>query len=1076
MALLLKKVLPWQLSPIQLICSQAFCIGAALILYISIANALFIENFGSDFLPLIFIIAAVTIPALSFGFNQLSKRLTIGKLIQTVLLATIALFFATWVLNLVLAWKWVSMAMMVSFFFVTSYLLKIQGMQASQFFDVREMKNQSAMILTASMAGVILFGLTIRLWSTILGNHIHLILLSTILLLGLYALASHTIEEYPDLFNKKRESQTALKKPAALLPLLRQPFIRHIFAYQFLSTLGTQLVLYVFLRQASTFFQQSPDNMMPFFANFLAIGQVAAVGSLILVVRPLLKRIGVSFGLMTNPVAVLTLIVALLITTPLFPNRISIIFWLATIAMAVDIVFSFSTTDPTLRTLYQIIPPAERTKVTAAIESISIPLAFGFAGLTLLPFSFYQPLNRIHILIYIILICILWLIAGWQTFKQYRQTLHERLNRRMLDEVDLSLDNAETFSRVEGLIGTGNPPLIRLALNLLKQDNHSTYHSRLKGLLNYRNEIILSDVLARIEEEQLPDLYLTMSKLFERHKSNRIKGRLLKTLSACYPEESSAFVQEYIDDPDPEIQKGSLVGLIKYGNGPAGVAAGMRLMKIQSDPDIKSQLFTAAILEDVGVPTFYEPIKEQLEHAEADVRNGALRAATKVINPLLMDGIIKNLEYQTSRSAAMDALLAHGEHLIPVAQDILSIKNHDVNRQAKSRITRVLGKLKTDDALDILYDNIGHPDIVVRSAVLNALRNSQYQAETDEEKAVIDEQILAELLDAVYLVAIQRDIGEGDAMGRLNTALQIELVNIRSRLFNLLSFIYDRSTIWVAHSHMGSYGKRERSIALETLDVMLTDKHQQQISAVIDSMAPPEQRIQALKRWITIPEPQEPQDRLRSLINSDQTHSWTQACAIYATVKAEFTQLAHDIENITMSDDALVQETAQWAAVQLTQQPDKTNETQSGESHMITIEKVAILKAASIFNDTPENVLASVAAIVKEVPLGANETFITQGDTTSQEMYLVVEGEVEAVIDGKPIITLGQGQTVGELGIFNQEARSADVRTLTPTLLFSIEREALNELMADRPEIAQGIIGALSRRIRDQGRLMSQSA
>lgn len=143
---------------------------------------------------------------------------------------------------------------------------------------------------------------------------------------------------------------------------------------------------------------------------------------------------------------------------------------------------------------------------------------------------------------------------------------------------------------------------------------------------------------------------------------------------------------------------------------------------------------------------------------------------------------------------------------------------------------------------------------------------------------------------------------------------------------------------------------------------------------------------------------------------------------------------------------------------------------------MITIEKVAILKAASIFNDTPENVLASVAAIVKEVPLGANETFITQGDTKSQEMYLVVEGEVEAIIDGKPIITLGQGQTVGELGIFNQEARSADVRTLTPTLLFSIEREALNELMADRPEIAQGIIGALSRRIRDQGRLMSQSA
>ena len=142
---------------------------------------------------------------------------------------------------------------------------------------------------------------------------------------------------------------------------------------------------------------------------------------------------------------------------------------------------------------------------------------------------------------------------------------------------------------------------------------------------------------------------------------------------------------------------------------------------------------------------------------------------------------------------------------------------------------------------------------------------------------------------------------------------------------------------------------------------------------------------------------------------------------------------------------------------------------------MLTIEKVAILKAASIFKDTPDNVLASVASIVKEVPLEANETFIKQGDF-AEEMYLVVEGEVEALINGKPIIKLGQGQTVGELAIFTQETRSADVKTLVPTLLFSIEREALTELMADRPEIAQGIIGALSRRVREQGQLMSQSS
>ena len=481
----------------------------------------------------------------------------------------------------------------------------------------------------------------------------------------------------------------------------------------------------------------------------------------------------------------------------------------------------------------------------------------------------------------------------------------------------------------------------------------------------------------------------------------------------------------------------------------------------------------AEILEDVGLSTYYEPLLYQFDHADPKIRNGALRAATQVINPNLIDGIIKNLESQSCRSAAMDALLAHGEYLIPLAPDILSIKNHDVPRQVKARIVRVLGQMKTAESLDILYENIGNPDIVVRSAVLNALRNSQYRAEEDDEKAIIDEQILAELLDAVYLVAIQRDIGVTETMATLNRALQLELIDIRNRLFNLLSFIYDRNTIWTAHSFIEANERKERAIALETLDILLSDKHHQQISAVIDNNTPPQERIDTLKRWLTIPKPQEPQDQLRSLINSDQTRSWTRACAIYAAVQSQFTRLASDIDIVTTGDHALVRETARWAIEKLSTPSPET--AGSEEFDMITIEKVAILKATNIFSDTPENVLASVAAIVKEIPLDANETFIKQGDS-AQEMYLVVEGEVEAFIDGKPIIKLGQGQTVGELAIFNQEPRSADVRTLTPALLFSIERAALNELMADRPEIAQGIIGALSRRVREQGQLMSQSA
>ena len=66
MAIAIKKLIPWQLTPLQLICGQAFCIGAALILYISIANALFIDVYGVNYLPFAFIISAVCIPVLQY--------------------------------------------------------------------------------------------------------------------------------------------------------------------------------------------------------------------------------------------------------------------------------------------------------------------------------------------------------------------------------------------------------------------------------------------------------------------------------------------------------------------------------------------------------------------------------------------------------------------------------------------------------------------------------------------------------------------------------------------------------------------------------------------------------------------------------------------------------------------------------------------------------------------------------------------------------------------------------------------------------------------------------------------------
>lgn len=138
---------------------------------------------------------------------------------------------------------------------------------------------------------------------------------------------------------------------------------------------------------------------------------------------------------------------------------------------------------------------------------------------------------------------------------------------------------------------------------------------------------------------------------------------------------------------------------------------------------------------------------------------------------------------------------------------------------------------------------------------------------------------------------------------------------------------------------------------------------------------------------------------------------------------------------------------------------------------LLTIEKVAVLKTIDIFAGTPDYVLASVARIVEELSLLPGESFIDEGDL-GDSMYLVVEGNVRVHSGDRTIITLGAGKAVGELAVLDPEPRAASVTAIDDAFVFRIAKDAFDEAMADRPEIAQGVIRALCRRIREQGALL----
>jgi len=103
--------------------------------------------------------------------------------------------------------------------------------------------------------------------------------------------------------------------------------------------------------------------------------------------------------------------------------------------------------------------------------------------------------------------------------------------------------------------------------------------------------------------------------------------------------------------------------------------------------------------------------------------------------------------------------------------------------------------------------------------------------------------------------------------------------------------------------------------------------------------------------------------------------------------------------------------------------------------------------------------------------------------TTRDGMYLVLDGElrVRLMINGKETIltALGPGECFGEIAVFDQGPRSADVIANKESILLKISSEAFDKLRRDAPELSAPILFSISKtlaaRIRAENKRMKDS-
>ncbi len=137
------------------------------------------------------------------------------------------------------------------------------------------------------------------------------------------------------------------------------------------------------------------------------------------------------------------------------------------------------------------------------------------------------------------------------------------------------------------------------------------------------------------------------------------------------------------------------------------------------------------------------------------------------------------------------------------------------------------------------------------------------------------------------------------------------------------------------------------------------------------------------------------------------------------------------------------------------------------EQRLLLIEKVLLLKSLSLFEETPETILAELAEILVEQEFEKEQNVFKTGDE-GHCMYIIFKGEVKIHKGEHTFAVLKENDFFGELSLLDTDTRSASATANTETLLLKIDQEPFYELMESRIEVAKGIIKTLCRRLKAQ--------
>lgn len=130
------------------------------------------------------------------------------------------------------------------------------------------------------------------------------------------------------------------------------------------------------------------------------------------------------------------------------------------------------------------------------------------------------------------------------------------------------------------------------------------------------------------------------------------------------------------------------------------------------------------------------------------------------------------------------------------------------------------------------------------------------------------------------------------------------------------------------------------------------------------------------------------------------------------------------------------------------------------------IRDVFLLLGVPLFAGLTAEELVPVVGVGQEVRLNAWEALYRQGEAGTH-LYVIIEGSLSLLRRGQEVEVVGKRGYLGELVVLDGGEQLEDAVAREPVVLLAIPGEAFERLLLTYPTLAQTVLSALAKRLRE---------